>query len=609
MSIQAGPEKTGGVAAAPDGASPRRRARPSRAPRLIATAVVVFALLSLVAATTGTWHGVVAGLQTALLPGNTAQGVVRGLVVSLSVGLLLLTRGLALRQRRAWAAAVLLTATTTVLFLLRDLDVPSAFLAGLLLFCLLFWRSQFRGVTSARRPARAVAAAVAALAMIFAYGVAAAIWHDASTHLSWSWTGVLSQTGWGMIAQETASPPSDFSQALVASLTVGTVLTLAWLAWALLRPPKGGTSSSEQEWLEARRLVDATGNDSLAYFALRRDKRYFFNERRTAFLAYRAVSGIALVSGDPIGEAAGVPALIDDFTAYCHGQAWRVAAVGVGEEMRGHWEDLGLKTIYVGDEAVVRPAAFSLEGRSMRKVRQSVNRLARLGYSVEMRRADELDAATRADVARVSEIWRGGQPERGFSMALDDVRSRELNDTLFVLGRGSEGDLAGFLHFVPVPATGDLSLSAMRRLPDTPNGFNEFLVSALLAWARDRGVERVSLNFAVFGSLLREAGTGPATRVTRGALRYADRFFQVERLLNFNRKFDPEWVPRYLVVESRADVPEVGLVVLHLENLLARADGATPSPGGAGRADPDSEDASSAGTVGGGPEEAETAAD
>jgi len=606
MSRAPGPESTDGAVAASTGASPRRPAHASRAPRLIATAVAFFAVLSLVAATTGTWHGLVAGLQNALIPGGTAQGVVRGLVVSLSIGLLLLSRGLALRQRRAWAAAVALTATATVLFVLRDLDVPAAFLAGVLLFCLWYWREQFRAVTSARRPARAVVLAVAALTIIFAYGVTASIWHAASTHLPWSWTGVLSQTGWGMIGQETASPPSDFWQALVASLTVGTVLTVGWLVWALLRPPRGDTGSSQQEWLEARRLVQAAGDDSLAYFALRRDKRYFFNEQRTAFVAYRAVSSIALASGDPIGEAAGTPALLERFMAYCHGQGWRVAAIGVGEGMRAQWEQLGLRTIYVGDEAIVDPAGFSLEGHSVRKVRQSVNRLERLGYRVEVRRADELDAPTRVEVERVSEIWRGGQPERGFSMALDDVRSCELDDTVFVLGRGPEDALAGFLHFVPVPATGDLSLSAMRRLPDTPNGFNEFLVSAALAWARERGIARVSLNFAAFGSVLREEGSGAATRVTRGALRYTDRFFQLERLLNFNRKFAPEWVPRYLAVESRADIPEVGLVVLHLEKLLARGDGAAPAA--AGPLGADAQDATSAGS-GGGPEEPEAPAD
>ena len=95
----------------------------------------------------------------------------------------------------------------------------------------------------------------------------------------------------------------------------------------------------------------------------------------------------------------------------------------------------------------------------------------------------------------------------------------------------------------------------------------------------------MSLNFAVFGGVLRDEGSGAAKRVSRGALRYTDRFFQVERLLDFNRKFGPEWVPRYLAVERRSDLPAVALVVLHLEHLLPVGRGAASggrSPAGPG---------------------------
>jgi hypothetical protein len=70
--------------------------------------------------------------------------------------------------------------------------------------------------------------------------------------------------------------------------------------------------------------------------------------------------------------------------------------------LRACWEAVGLKTLYVGDEAVVCPASFSLEGRSVRKLRQSVNRLERRGFGVGVCRAVELDDATSAAVARVS---------------------------------------------------------------------------------------------------------------------------------------------------------------------------------------------------------------
>ena len=542
---------------------------------MIAGFVAVLGCLGVIAATTGPWHGVASGLQAALVPEGSARGVVRGLVVGASLGLLLSARGLARRQHRAWTAVVALTSAALLLFVLRDVDLPAVFIAATLLACLFHWRGEFYAAAATRRPAATAAIATGALLIVLVYGVAAQIRLAGQTGSPWAWADVAGAAAWGMVGQDVAAPGSDATRELVATLTVCTVLILAWLAWALLRPPRGRATSSEGDWREAKRLVQEAGSDSLAYFALRRDKEYFFDEPHTAFLAYRAVAGIALVSGDPVGDPLSAPRLLADFAAHCRRQAWRLAAIGVGEEMCPLWEDAGLKTVYVGDEAVVHPDGFSLEGRAVRKLRQSVNRLQRLGFQAEIRHAGELDAASLDEIVEVSEIWKEGQPERGFSMAIDDVRSTELEDTVFVIGRDPEGRVAGFLHFVPVPATGGLSLSAMRRKPETPNGFNEFLVSTVLFWARDHDVESVSLNFAVFGGVLRDESTAAVKRLSRGALRYTDRFFQIERLLEFNRKFGPEWVPRYLAVERLSDLPSVGLVVLHLESLLPGSKGAT----------------------------------
>jgi len=57
-------------------------------------------------------------------------------------------------------------------------------------------------------------------------------------------------------------------------------------------------------------------------------------------------------------------------------------------------------------------------------------------------------------------------------------------------------------------------------------------------------------------------------RLLRRGLLVADNVFQLERLYAFNRKFFPEWRPRYLCVERLSDLPLVGLAYLHVEQLL-----------------------------------------
>jgi lysyl-tRNA synthetase class 2 len=139
--------------------------------------------------------------------------------------------------------------------------------------------------------------------------------------------------------------------------------------------------------------------------------------------------------------------------------------------------------------------------------------------------------------------------------------------TLVAFAEAADGSVGGFLHLVPSPAASGYSLSTMRRRPGTPNGLMEFLIVETLAWAREREVRELSLNFCAFTDLLHPEGRG-WKRVARHALLRLDRLFQLERLHAFNRKFFPEWRPRYLCVERLSDLPLVGLAYLRVEQLL-----------------------------------------
>jgi len=113
-----------------------------------------------------------------------------------------------------------------------------------------------------------------------------------------------------------------------------------------------------------------------------------------------------------------------------------------------------------------------------------------------------------------------------------------------------------------------ISLGAMRRSQDTPNGLMKYLIAQLMAWARVREAEEISLNFCVFANLLTDATPGRLQALARRLLKAGDRVFQLERLLHFSRKFAPEWRPRYVCIERLGDVPLVGMAYLRVEPLL-----------------------------------------
>ena len=151
-------------------------------------------------------------------------------------------------------------------------------------------------------------------------------------------------------------------------------------------------------------------------------------------------------------------------------------------------------------------------------------------------------------------------------MAIDDLY---VPGTVFAVAEDEDGHVGGFLHLAPTPAGGGWSLSTMRRRPHAPNGLTEFLDrrDARVGEGAGRG-RAVAQLLRAHRSHLPEPREHVPRRLLRRGLLAADNVFQLERLYSFNRKFFPEWRPRYLCVERLSDLPLVGLAYLHVEQLL-----------------------------------------
>jgi lysyl-tRNA synthetase, class II len=507
--------------------------RQPSAEKLLAAGAALVGVIGLVSALTPEMADRFDLVRGVLPPGFPEAA--RVLTVAFGIGLIWLSRSLARRRRRAWQLAVVVVVASAAAHLAKGLDFEEAGISLLLLVALVRWRRRFDvpGDPASVRPLLGLGAALA---------------------------GVAAVAGGAEVRGVELSP-----RAGDALLGLGVALGfLALYFW--LRPFGHAVAQTVGERRAVRALVEAYGSDSLAFFALRRDKSYLFSPSRRAFLAYRVVGGTALVSGDPVGDEAEIDELLAELRRLARTHGWRLAVVGVSAQHLDRYRALGLKPVPIGEEAVLRPQEFSLEGRAIRKVRQSVSRLRKAGYSFRVVPADEVAPGLEAELRDVSNAWRGGQPERGFSMAIDDLH---VHGTMLALAEDSAGRVGGFLHLAPTPAGGGWSLSAMRRRPDAPNGLTEFLVVETLAWARDAEAVELSLNFCALTDFLApERVTTPVRRLVRRGLLLADNVFQLERLYSFNRKFFPEWRPRYICVERLTDLPAVGLAYLHAESLL-----------------------------------------
>jgi lysyl-tRNA synthetase, class II len=549
----------------------RTYAKPSRrAPLVLAALVSTAGILDIASAVTPELADRVQLIE-GVAP-NAVPGLASALIVPTGLALIVLARGLWRRRRRAWQVTVGLVLVAAVLHILKGLDYEEATVSIALALALVARRHDFEGSGDPATRREVGIRAVVYVVAIFVYGTAALWINRIEADRPYTLGFALRETATalaGLNPSGSAHLSGPFGEWFPLSVFLLGVSGGLWLLASWLAPWRYRCDRRVHEQLLVHKLVDQHGADTLSPFVLRPDKSYFFSPDERAFLAYKVVAFVAVVSGDPIGDPDAIESLLPAFKQFAHERDWRVAVLGAGERCLPLYGRNGLRALYHGDEGVIDVGSFSLEGRPVRKVRQSVHRLERAGYSAATVFAGDVDGALAAELGEVAAEWRGPQPQRGFTMEFDSLFDVGGQDALFVIGRDASGAVAGFFHLAVSRAGRALSLSSMPRLRATPNGFNEWLVAETVGWAREHGFERVSLNFSPFAAVLAPSGQLSASqRVQRKVLHQLKGTFQFDNLLAFNRKFFPRWQKRYVVFERFADLPRVGIAGLAAEGYL-----------------------------------------
>ncbi|TYB43401.1 bifunctional lysylphosphatidylglycerol flippase/synthetase MprF [Actinomadura chibensis] len=509
----------------------------------LAAVTLAVAALVVVPAATGSpeWLGRLSRLVTGspLLPAHA---------VALGLALLLVARGVLLRRRAAWYALVLLVLLGLLAVLTGDdpawrLPLLTAVLGGL-------WLE--RGRFPVRPHPERVRAAVKTGAFLVVGAVAGSLV-----------LGGLSVRSVGQVAGGLGATgaPIDGASWLPGVLALAGAAGLLVIVVTLLASDPAPPPGDEAERRRVAGLVAHPGSDTLAPFALRRDKAYVFSPDGRAAIGYRVLFGLAVAGGDPVGDPASHAAAVRAFLSLCRTTGWRPAVLGASDGLLPVWGRF--RSIGFGDEVVVRPEEFTLSGRAMRNVRQAVRRTENAGVTSEIVPERELAPALRDRLLEVASRSLGGAAERGFSMNLDELLTGYHPGALVAVAYDRDKEPIAFQRYVT--AGEGVSLDAMRRDPDGPNGVNERLIVDMIEYAGERGHGVVSLNFAAFRELLDAADRTPLEKVGYRALHLLDPWIAVESLYLFDKKFRPSYKPRNVVFRSWFDIAWLAAALLTLE--------------------------------------------
>jgi lysyl-tRNA synthetase class 2 len=490
--------------------------------------------------------------------------------------LMILARGLTRRKRRAWTLALIILTLNLITELFRHAYHPIQIILSVLLIVILgLFRKSFYAKSDPSTKYQPLIGFGSAVIVFFVASLLLLKYrnHDqlvGSPSLKniflFIIEGFFGVTG---PVQFTSERSADLISFTLGSFGVFIVLVPLWLYFRRIKPiPTMTAKDMDQVRTLIKHDVD---QDSLGYFATRRDKSVIWTPNRKAGIAYRIQGGVMLASGDPFGEFSLWPDAIKEFVAVAEEYAWTPAVMGCSDHGGEVWvEHANMIAIDIGDEAIINVKDFSLEGRPMANVRQMVNRIRRKGYTCETVKWSDIELSIKEELRTLANEWRYGVADRGFSMSMDRFGDDSDPDTYITIAR-IDNAIKGFQYYVPWTTTG-LSLDRMQRERGTDAGINELMIVETVEFARTRNFSHVSLNFAAFRSLFERAdkiSAGPITRSTRNLIRFASNFFQVESLYRFNAKFQPEWETRYVLYPRAADLPKVAWAALRAEKFIS----------------------------------------
>ncbi|AEW93882.1 integral membrane protein [Streptantibioticus cattleyicolor NRRL 8057 = DSM 46488] len=573
---------------------PVRPAGPSRRERLLrpvsegcATAVVQYLRL---AATVDVVTGLIAPFRARVHRANSGDFFTPFLVTAGFTAALfafLLAVMLRRRKRAAWLVALVLSAGNALLYWLALAVLPqvrahafnwgSAAVTTAVPLALLAAEPACRVRGERGNIARGVAYFV--LGGVVAAGIGTVLVHQTDTMPPVSWEACLR---YALLRILTLSTLFDLPEITVPGWT-GLLINLLSVAFflqvlrAFFRSPRGRARLRPEDDQRLRHLLADGATDSLGYFALRGDMAASWTPSRTAAVLYRVVNGVALASGDPVGDPAAWPEAIAGWLRTAREHGWVPAVAAAGEAAAGAYERAGLKVLAFGAEAVADTAAFSLADPRHQGLRAAHRLIRDAGYTIVVRRHRDIPGPELDRLAHLADAWRhGGESDRGFTMTLGRLGDPADGDCVMVECRDPRGRTCALLSLVPWGTDG-LTVDVLRRDRESAEGLTDFMITELLLAAdvssapagadavadAVAGVRHVSFNVTMFPATPQDGGgtlgTGLVLRLYQGIVRLLWRRNRAEPAHRASALFRSRSRPRFLLYERATELPRIAI--------------------------------------------------
>jgi phosphatidylglycerol lysyltransferase len=475
--------------------------------------------------------------------------------------LLLLSVSLWRRKQLGWLLTLLILIISIPVHLLKGLDYEEATLAVLLAGLLVYLRPNFHARSDPPSVRQGLLTLLAALAFTLIYGVIGFYFLDRHFKVSFGFWSALRQTivMFTQFYNPGLQPVTGFGRYFVASIYVISAVTIGYALVMLLRPVLSRRLQTDEERARAWEIVRAHGRTSLARYTLLDDKLFFFTPSGS-LISYVVKDRVALALGDPIGPQDDFEAAVSSFRDFCSKNDWLPVFYQVSSTNMEAYKSQEFHTLPIGHEAIVDLTCFTLDGSQNKTLRNSYNKMVRLGYHYDVIQPP-YSARMLRELRFVSDDWLTAHRATELRFSLGWFDQAYLDTCPILLVRDREGFIAGFANLVTEFQANEIAVDLMRYLQHGESGLMDFLFVSLFQWAREQGFSTFNLGLSALSGVGGQSDDPIVERALNFIYQNVDRFYNFRGLHSFKEKFHPTWSERYLAYPAMSNLPAISAAI------------------------------------------------
>lgn len=466
-------------------------------------------------------------------------------------------------KRRAYHIVFFLSAFSILFHLTKGLNYEEALLSAIVLLILFLTRDLYSARSALPNWRESLIRIGLVLIFGFSYGVAGFWFLDrAEFGINFTIGDSLRRTVlfFALIGDPQLVPHTHHAQWFLDSLYATTAAIIAYAAFAIFHPIVYQFHTLPQERAAARKILENYGRCSLDFFKLWPDKSYFFSHSRNSFLAYRVANNFAIVLADPVGPDEEIEESVKLFSQFCDENDWRLGFHQALPDYLPVYKRQGFRKLKIGDVAFVDLRTFSLEGKTMKQIRNKVHQLEKDGVRT-IRQDPPIPDEILRQAKEISDQWLRipGRRERIFSLGMFEPNYVRSTPLFFAVD--STGTMLGFVNIVPSFRKGEAAIDLMRRRESVPNGLMDFLFVKLFLHFQEKGFQTFDFGMAPMSGFQERENASREERAVHYFFQHLNFLFSYRGLRAYKSKFASFWEPRYAIYRTTLDLPKLGIAL------------------------------------------------